>query len=207
MPKHTKPFHHLSAKKRHVIVLIIGFVCLISLTVFLLSPASDFNPDWSEAKIQDYTKTQLEDVMPEIKDIPEKLWILTTQKGNNSTKPVRLVNGMHNPVMYLRPGQTTIIDIVNTSPEELNISIPGYMLHIFSRDGEVLRKIQHVQSSHLAPGQEIQILFTPKSYGKIPVKSLPIQSRSDINEETIFMNIKVQGFPTISKSLPEELLF
>jgi len=147
------------------------------------------------------------DELAGIKDVPERLMVLTTADGNNPNTPTRYVNGLKNPTMYLRPGQTVRLEIVNASADDMyNLAIPGYMLHVFSRDGNTLDQVDSVASEHLAPGQRVQILFTPKNYGMIPVKSLYDDQGFAKYVETTFMNIRVQGFPMIATPLPEKLL-
>jgi hypothetical protein len=58
----------------------------------------------------------------------------------------------------------------------------------------------------MPPGRRVQILFTPKSYGTIPVKSLYQDQGFAKYVETTFMNIKVQGLPMIPKPLPTKLV-
>lgn len=146
------------------------------------------------------------DELAGIKGVPERLLVLTTADGNNPNTPTRYVNGMVNPTMYLRPGQTVRLEIINASADDMfKLAIPGYMLHVFSRDGNTLDEVDNVDSEPLAPGQRVQILFTPTNYGTIPVKSLYVDQGFAKYVESTFMNIKVKGFPMIATPLPEKL--
>lgn len=147
------------------------------------------------------------DELEGIKGVSERVMVLTTQDGSNPNAPVRLVNGMNTPTMYLRPGQTVRLQIVNASADDFfNLAIQGYSLHIISRDGNTLDRVQSVGSEHMAPGQRIEILFTPTSYGTIPVKSLYLDQGFAKYTETTFMNFRVQGFPMLPTQLPKTLL-
>lgn len=147
------------------------------------------------------------DELEGIKGVPERLMVLTTQDGNNQNIPTRLVNGESNPVMYLRPGQTVRLQIINASADDFfNVAIQGYSLHIISRDGNTLDQVESVGSEHMAPGQRIEVLFTPTNYGTIPVKSLYLDQGFSKYQDTTFMNIRVQGFPMLPTELPKKLL-
>jgi FtsP/CotA-like multicopper oxidase with cupredoxin domain len=146
------------------------------------------------------------DKLPGIKGLPEKLLVLTTQDGSDPNTPQRLVNGMQNPTMFLRPGETVRMEVVNASADDhFNFAIPGYKLHIFSRDGNTMDQIQSVDNEVMSPGQRIQFIFTPSWYGEIPVKSLYQDQGFAKYVETTFMNIKVSGLPMIPKKLPRKL--
>lgn len=145
------------------------------------------------------------DELPGIKGVPERLLVLTTQNGpNNST--VRLVNGELSPMMYLRPGQTVRMRVVNASADDFyNLSIPGHKLHIFSRDGNTMSRVQSVDSEVLSPGDRVEFMFTPKRWGEIEVKSLVFNAGFFTYPDDTFMKIKVAGLPTIPTSLPKTL--
>ena len=188
-----KPKLHPLHKIIFCIVLFVGFALI------LLSPWADFNPDWLEPVVQRTTNDL--DELPGIKGVPERLIVLTTVDGT------RYVNGKKNPTMHLRPGQTVRLEVVNTSADDIyNLAIPGYMLHVISRDEKTLDQVDSVANEHLAPGQRVQILFTPVNYGMLPVKSLHDNHGFSKYGETTFMKIRVQGFPMIATALPDKLI-
>lgn len=145
------------------------------------------------------------DELPGIKGLPEKMLVLTTADGATTTE--RFVNGQTDPTMYLRPGETTRMEVLNASADDVfNLAIPGYKLDIFSRDGNTLDQVQSVDSELLFPGQRIQFIFTPKmKYETIEVKSMAYDQGFAKYHERTFMNIKVQGFPMLPKELPTQL--
>lgn len=141
-----------------------------------------------------------------IKGVPERLLVLTTIDGKRTNVPLRLVNGQQKPDMYLRPGQTVRMQVVNASADDIyNLAIPGYTLNIFSRDGNTTSRIDKVKSEVMMPGDRIEFLFTPGSYGTLAVKSLAYDQGFAHYVEDTFMNIRVQGFPTLPIALPKQL--
>lgn len=147
------------------------------------------------------------DELPGIQGVPQRIMALTTIDTNDFNRPERFVNGMKNPTMYLRPGQTVRLEIVNASADDPFVfAIPGYKLNVISRDGNTLDRVVQQDSEDMPPGRRIQILFTPKGYGMIPVKSLYKNAGFTKYAEVTFMNIQVQGFPMFPTALPEKLL-
>lgn len=197
-----------------------------SAEVALISPGNNFNYQFDLAKvspgiywygpiasplIKDQILSEMAgaiivrgnvDNLPEIKHLPEKLIVLMTQKGSDPNTPNRLVNGMKNPELYLRPGETVRMEIINTSADPFNLLIPGYKLQIFSRNGDIIDQIKSIENEMMEPGQSIQFIFTPTWYGKIPVKSLYLDLGSKKYVEDTFMSINVMGLPMIPKKLP-----
>ena len=147
------------------------------------------------------------DELPGVKGVPERLLVLTTQDPSNSDTTVRLVNNKLSPTLYLRPFETVRLEFLNASADDFyNLSIPGYKLNIISRDGNTLSKVVSVDSEVMAPGDRIQVLFQPKWWGDIEVKSLPYNAGTFEYPEDTFMHIKVSGVPRIPTSLPTTLL-
>lgn len=148
-----------------------------------------------------------EDALPGIKDVPQRVMVLTTVDGKDFDRPERLVNGQKNPTMYLRPGQTVRLEILNASADDpYSFAIPGHKLNVISRDGNTLNKVVQTDSEDMPPGRRIQILFTPKEAGVIPVKSLYKNTGFTQYAEVTFMNIKVGGFAMKPVPLPAKLL-
>lgn len=147
------------------------------------------------------------DELPGVKGLPEKLLVLTTQDGKDPNTPLRLVNGMKNPTLYLRPGETTRFRVLNASADDhFYFSIPGYKLNIISRDGNTTSQVDPVEVEMMGPGTRMEFILTPKMYGDITVKSVAHNQGFANYVEDNFMNIKVAGLPMIPKSLPEKLI-
>ncbi len=145
------------------------------------------------------------DELPGIKNIPERLLVLTTQDIGNNVD--RLVNNQVNPTLYVRPFETVRLEILNASADDFYyFAIPGQKLNIISRDGNTLSQIDSVDSEVMAPGDRIQILFKAGSWADYDVKSLTYNAGSFTYPEASFMKIKVAGIPVFPKTLPTKLL-
>lgn len=147
------------------------------------------------------------DELPGIKGVPERMWVLTTNFDPQSNETIRYVNGQLHPTMYLRPGQTTRIRVVNASADDYyNLAIPGEKLHIISRDGNTLSHVQSVDNEVMAPGDRIDFLFTPGFKSEYPVMSMAFDQGNNNYHERQFMTIKVQGLPMLPTALPSTLI-
>jgi len=147
------------------------------------------------------------DNLPGIKGLSEKQLVLTTQDPANSNAINRLVNNQVNPTLYVRPFETTRLEIFNASSDDFyNLQIPGKKLNIISRDGNIMSEIQTVDSEVMAPGQRIQVLFQAGMSGEFTVKSLVYNAGGFTYPEADFMKIKVAGLPVLPRALPTKLL-
>lgn len=147
------------------------------------------------------------DELPGIKGVQERVMVLTTNFDDTTNETIRYVNGQLSPTMYLRPGQTTRIKVVNASADDyFNLAIPNEKLHIISRDGNTLSHVQSVESEVLAPGDRIEFLFTPGFVKEYPVMSMAFDQGNNNYKTRQFMTIKVQGLPAFPTQLPTELL-
>jgi FtsP/CotA-like multicopper oxidase with cupredoxin domain len=145
------------------------------------------------------------DELPGIKDVSERLLVLTTQDKGDYVG--RLVNNQLNPTMYVRPFETLRFRLVNASNDDFyNIRIPGEKLHIISRDGNTLAKVQDVDTEVMAPGDRIEILFKAGLWGEYTIQSAKYEQGDFTYREDNFMKIKVFGLPVIPKKLPTKLI-
>jgi FtsP/CotA-like multicopper oxidase with cupredoxin domain len=147
------------------------------------------------------------DELPGIKGVPEKLLVLTTQDPANSNTVNRLVNNQVKPTLYVRPLETVRLEIVNASADDFyDFAIPGQKLHIISRDGNTLSRVDNVDHEVMAPGDRIQVLFKAGWWGEYDVKSLKFNEGFFVYPQDTFMKIKVSGIPVIPQKLPRALL-
>ncbi|HSA84516.1 MAG TPA: multicopper oxidase family protein [Patescibacteria group bacterium] len=147
------------------------------------------------------------DKLPGIKDLSEKLLVLTTQDGEDHNTPVRLVNGRETPPLYIRPGEIQRWRIVNASSEDFfNIALPEQKLRIISRDGRPLDQVIESDSEVMAPGDRIEILVRGGLWGTYDVESLPFNQGFIRYEKSTIMHLVVAGFPVWPKELPTQLI-
>lgn len=146
------------------------------------------------------------ELVPELKDIPEKRLVLTTNDPSTSDAVVRLVNNQLNPTLYLRPYETVRLEVFNMAADDFyNFAIPGKKLNVIARDGNLMSRVDPVDSELLAPGDRVQILFQADGSGELDVKSLVYNQGFFTYPDATFMKIKVAGIPTFPKKLPTTL--
>lgn len=147
------------------------------------------------------------DELPGIKNVPERLLVLTTQPGADKNNPVRLVNGEEMPALYIRPGELQRWRILNASADDYyNFSLPGQKLRLISRDGNPLDQVIEEDSEVLAPGDRIEILVKGGLWGTSDVDSLPFVQGFAHYEQNTFMHLVVAGFPVWPKEFPTQLI-
>lgn len=146
------------------------------------------------------------DELPELKGIPEKRMVLSTNDPSNSDAVVRLVNNQLNPILYLRPFETVRLEFFNVAADDFyNLAIPGAKLNVISRDGNIMSEIDPVDSELMAPGDRVQVLFQAGWPGEFEVKSLSYNTGFFTFPEATFMKIKVAGMPVLPRKLPTSL--
>lgn len=147
------------------------------------------------------------DELPGIKDVPERLLILSTQDTDDPNNPTRLVNGQVMPTLFIRPGEVQRWRILNMSADDFyNFSIPGQKLNIISRDGNTTSKVIAVDNEVVAPGDRIEILVQGGMWGTYDIESVAFDEGFAHYPTQTFMKIAVAGFPMISEPLPTTLL-
>jgi len=147
------------------------------------------------------------DELPGVKGVQERIMVLTSNFNDKLNETVRYVNGGLNPTMYLRPGQTTRIKVVNASADDYyNLAITGQKLHIISRDGNTLSHVQSVDNEVLSPGDRVEFLFTPGLKSQYEVMTMAFNQGNNNYKTRQFMTIKVQGLPVIPTKLPTTLI-
>lgn len=142
-----------------------------------------------------------------IKELAEKVMVLTTVDSKDQNMPTRLVNGKKNPVMYMRPNESVRLRIFNASADDFyNFAIPGIKLSILARDGNTLSSVLVKESELLAPGNRVEMLIKAGNPGTYVVESLPFDQGFSKYARDAFMTIKVQGLPVMTESkIPSEL--
>lgn len=148
------------------------------------------------------------DELPGIKGLSERLFILTTQKNkdNKLDSPVRLVNGLQNPRVLIKPGEVQRWRIVNASANDFyNFAIQGQSFSIISRDGNTLNKPFETKNELLVPGDRIEILVKGPKLGKYDVKSLAFDQGVIKYKENKFMILESTGAPILNAKIPTAL--
>ena len=144
------------------------------------------------------------DTLVEIKNIPEKHLVLTTQVNrHNRAMPIRLVNGKKNSIICIQPGEIQRWRILNASTNDyFNFTIPEKTFYIISRDGYATIKPIAATKELLAPGDRIEILVRGPFWGNYPIQSLGFAKY----QPDTFLTMKAQGAVVFGRKIPEKLL-
>lgn len=149
------------------------------------------------------------DELPGVKGVPERLLVLTTQNrtDNNPNEPTRLVNGVKDPILTIRPGEIQRWRILNASSDDFyNFNLSDLPFHIISRDGNTTSVPIEQKEELMAPGDRIEILVRGPKRGSYAVKSLPFNEGFSNYVESDFMTLKSGGLPVFGGRIPTELL-
>lgn len=123
-----------------------------------------------------------------VSGLPERTMVMT-QRGSS-----RLVNGVHNPTITMRPGEIQRWNIVNAS-ELFMFKLYGQPFSVISRDGSTLSNPEKSTEELLAPGDRIIILVAGPPAGRYPTL-----------QNTPGVLVVSKGLPVMGATIPAELL-
>ena len=146
------------------------------------------------------------DDLPEIAPLPERLWAL---QGPQRTADgwVHTVNGVVNPEIALRPGQTERWRLANVSANDYyNLALDGHPLHLIGLDGNPLPERQEAEGIVLGPGERAQVLVQAEAAGTYLLRSLPWGEGGQRQPEFTMATLEVAGEPASPAPLPGALI-
>lgn len=126
--------------------------------------------------------------------------------GKNDT---RTINGVVNPVIALRPGETELWRIANVGADVYyELSLEGHRFGVVARDGHRLAHIEPADTLELSPGARVEALITAGAPGVHLLYDGDVDTGPAGNqyEGTVMATVRVEGAPTIPATLPTALL-
>lgn len=119
-----------------------------------------------------------------VSGLPERTVVMT--QGGSS----RLVNGVYNPSVTMRPGEIQRWKILNAG-EQVTFTLHGESFYIIARDGNTLSRPEKRTEEVLAPGDRVEILVVGPP------------ARRYLNPNVTIVS---KGLPVIGAKIPTELL-
>jgi suppressor of ftsI len=157
------------------------------------------------------------DPFPTLRHLPERLLLLKdlqvqdghvtiTHIGKNA---IRTVNGMVNPVIVLRPGETQLWRIGNVGADlYYMLTLDGHHFRIVARDGNLRARLTTLDTLDLSPGARVEVLVTAGAPGVYLLRTGDIDTGREGNhyEGTVMATVHVEGPPVTPVALPSALL-
>ncbi len=141
-----------------------------------------------------------------IEELPERLFVLQGPSSVNGELSYT-VNGVVNPAVAMRPGQTQRWRLANTSANAyFNLSLDGHKLHQIATDGNPLPMVQSLDQILLGPGERSEVLVQGGDAGSYTLKSLEWGGPSQHQPSFTVATVTVSGSPMALMPLPEKLI-
>jgi suppressor of ftsI len=157
------------------------------------------------------------DPFPTLRHLPERLLLLKDLQiedgrvvhrdiGKNT---IRTINGMVNPVIVLRPGETELWRIGNIGADlYYSLTLDGHHFQVVARDGNRRARLTAEDTLRLSPGARTAVLVTAGAPGVYLLRTGDIDTGPQGNQYagTVMATIRVEGSPATPVAMPSALL-
>jgi suppressor of ftsI len=157
------------------------------------------------------------DPFPTLQHLPERLLLLKdiqiedgrVVRRDIGKNTIRTINGIVNPVIVLRPGETELWRIGNIGADlYYTLTLDGQHFQVVARDGNRRARLTTTDTLRLSPGARTAVLVTAGAPGVYLLRTGEINTGSQGNEYagTVMATVRVQGSPATPVALPPALL-
>ena len=157
------------------------------------------------------------DPFPELRDVPEHVLLLKdAQIGDGKIvrrgigdDAVRTVNGMRNPKITLRPGETELWRIGNVGADLYYVlTLEGHRFYEVARDGHRLARLVPKRQLLLEPGARAEVLVQAAGPGTYALRTAGFDTGPQGNHYpgAVLATVRVEGAAIPPLTLPERLL-
>lgn len=122
---------------------------------------------------------------------------------------IRTVNGLVNPTLELRPGETELWRIGNIGANlYYRLQLDGHRLYQVARDGNRLARVVPADEILLPPGGRIEVLVQPPRRGTYALRTIAMDTGPGGNQYpgTELATMQVEGAALTPRTLPDALL-
>lgn len=122
---------------------------------------------------------------------------------------IRTVNGLVNPTLELRPGETELWRIGNIGANlYYRLQLDGHRLYQVARDGNRLARVVPADEILLPPGGRIEVLVQPPRRGTYALRTIAMDTGPGGNQYpgTELATMQVEGTALAPRTLPDALL-
>ena len=124
-------------------------------------------------------------------------------------KTIRTVNGLVDPTLDLRPGETELWRIGNVGANlYYRLRLDGHLLYQVARDGNRLARVVPADEILLPPGGRIEVLVQPHRRGEYALRTLAMDTGPGGNQYpgAELATMQVEGEALTPRTLPGALL-
>ncbi len=157
------------------------------------------------------------DPFPELRDLTEHVLLLKdAQVGGGQIvhreigdDAIRTVNGMLNPTITLRPGETQLWRIGNVGADlYYELTLDGHRFYEIARDGHRLVRLVPKQQLLLPPGAREEVLVQAAGAGTYALRTAGFDTGPQGNHYSgaVLATVRVAGGAVTPIALPEKLL-
>ena len=157
------------------------------------------------------------DPFPELRNVPEHVLLLKdAQIGNGhivhrgiGDDVIRTVNGMLNPTITLRPGETQLWRIGNVGADlYYSLTLDGHRFYEVARDGDRLARLVPKRQLLLEPGAREEVLVQAAGAGTYALRTAQFSTGPQGNQypSAVLATIHVAGAAVAPIALPDKLL-
>jgi suppressor of ftsI len=157
------------------------------------------------------------DSFPPLRGIRERVLLLKDMQLEDGKvanrgigdQTIRTVNGLVNPTMALRPGETELWRIGNVGANlYYRLQLDGHRLYQVARDGNRLARVVPTDEIVLPPGGRIEVLVQPHQPGEYTLRTLAMDTGPGGNQYpgTELATMQVAGDALPPRTLPRTLL-
>ena len=156
------------------------------------------------------------DPFPELKGIRERVMLLKDSEINGGAigpkhdpaKSTRTLNGLINPTVMIRPGETQFWRIGNIGANAYyRLQLDGHTFYKIAQDGNRLNRLVELDEIILPAGSRVEVLVRGGAPGTYRFRSLAFNTGldGDQNPEVILATVVAEGPPQQPVSLPATL--
>jgi suppressor of ftsI len=144
------------------------------------------------------------DPFPQLKGIKERVMLLKDTRidgdkinvDDDPAKSTRTLNGLINPTIKIRPGETEFWRIGNVGSQAYyRLQLEGHTFYQIARDGNLQNQIQEVKEILLPPGSRAEVLVRGGAAGTYSLRSLAFNTgpAGDNNPEVTLATLISEG--------------
>ena len=156
------------------------------------------------------------DSVPALRDVRERLLLLKDLQVDSGRaamisigkNTIRTINGIVNPVIVMRPGETELWRIGNIGADlYYSLGLDGHRFQLVARDGNRRARLTESDSVRLSPGARAAVLVTAGAPGVYLLRTRDIDTGPAGNQYagTVMATVRVEGSPATAVALPAAL--
>ena len=130
---------------------------------------------------------------------------IITENIDSNAPTTRMVNGMVNPVLTSRPGQTQLLRLGNFSADIwYDLQMGGTKFSVLAEDANPVGKVVQRDTLLLPPGKRFDVLVTWPEAGSYKLRTLGYNQGPDGDQydERVLMTVNVAGEEVITPTQP-----